>query len=430
MKIKSLKFKFIIYSICFSLIIMSTSLLAIYYWSFTYFKNTFEDKVISTHTLNKKENMGIKNEWILGVSTNSIEVIQNIHGNEVASIIKDRALNQIEDNQTYCENISGKNLLCNIKLDTQNGETIYEYSIIRDIYAELFPKICTYFSCFTLLLILLSIWYTNFISNKLYSDIHKLQVYTRKITKKEKFNEISIDTNDKELQNLVSDLKVLKETLDREEALRQSTLQYISHEMKTPIMIIEGYTSSAKDNLFPKGDLNSTLDTILNQTIRIKQKVKDLITVIKIESDDYLLSSNSSVNLFETINEVLVLLKCNYSTKKIKINIPEDIFIETDKEQLKIIFENLITNQIKYSKDFFSISCYKKENKLFFYFFNDGEKIGEKIKPFLFSPFIKEYHGGSGLGLSICKSIITKMKGSIYLKETTVGTLFVIELPL
>lgn len=427
MKMRSIKFKFIIYGILFGLIIMSTSILTVYYWSFTYFEKLFEDQIISTHTLNKKETLGVKNEWILGVSTNSIEVVQGVHGDELATIIEDRAQSQKESNQFYHENLSDKKILCNIKLDTQNGETIYQYSIIRDIYAEIFPKICLYFICFTIFLIFLSICYTNFISNRLYQDIYKLRVYTKKITKKEKIDEIVIDSEDKELQNLVNDLKILKDTLDREEALRQSTLQYISHEMKTPIMIIEGYTSSAKDNLFPKGDLNSTLDTILAQAYRIKQKVRDLITIIKVESNDYYFSTATSVNIYDTIQEILILLKYNYSNKKVELNIPSNYFIECDKEQLKIIFENLITNQIKYSDTFFSITCEKKEDTLYMHFFNDGEKIGEQIKPYLFSPFVKEYHGGSGLGLSICKTIISKLNGDIYLEDTTTGNLFTVK---
>lgn len=94
MKMRSIKFKFIIYGILFGLIIMSTSILTVYYWSFTYFEKLFEDQIISTHTLNKKETLGVKNEWILGVSTNSIEVVQGVHGDELATIIEDRAQSQ------------------------------------------------------------------------------------------------------------------------------------------------------------------------------------------------------------------------------------------------------------------------------------------------------------------------------------------------
>lgn len=217
----------------------------------------------------------------------------------------------------------------------------------------------------------------------------------------------------------------MKETIEREESIRQSTLQYISHEMKTPIMIIDGYISCIKDGLHPRGDLNSSLDVISKQSERLNQKVKDLITIIKLEAKN--LKVDKVVFKLTTLFDEVIL---NFTpiTKKIKINLLKNIYLKANRDEFKILIENLISNQLKYSKNYLSITSKMKNGDLYLYFFNDGKTISPKIKPLIFSPFVKEYTSGTGLGLSICKTILNRIKGDIYLKETNYGTLFVVKI--
>ena len=84
--------------------------------------------------------MGIKNEWILGVTTDSIDVVEGIHGAKVAQQIQEHAHEQEEVKELYRETIDEKHLLYTIELNTKNGETLYKYSIIKDIYTETFLK--------------------------------------------------------------------------------------------------------------------------------------------------------------------------------------------------------------------------------------------------------------------------------------------------
>lgn len=428
-KLKNIRTRIIFFTTIFIVFISITSISIVYYWSFVHFSKIFEDRVISNYALNQKKDLGIENEWILGVTTNSIDVVQSIHGEKVADIIENNAKSQKEISKLYKDKIDGKHLLYTIELELKNGETIYEYSVVKNIYADIFPKICLWFLGFILFLVGVSICYTYFVSKELYMDIKKLREYTKKITEGKKVKDIPIKTTDLEFQHLISDLKIMKETLDKESALRQTTLQYISHEMKTPLMIIEGYTTSAMDNLYPKGDLNSTLETIITQTHRMKQKVQDLITIIHLEFANNFDENTEEFNFSEVVLKVLDLLAVKESSKKFSLAIDKNITFKTNKEKVKILVENLITNQLKYSESFFSISTKTVGENLYLYFYNDGTSVPEKEREFLFSPFIKGYNGGSGLGLSICKSIVEYLEGDIYLAETKTGTLFVIKLP-
>lgn len=422
-----LRSRIIFSSVAFILCITALSMAVVYYWSFVHFSRIFEDRVINEYVLDEKKEMGIYNEWILGTTTHSIDVVREIHGDETAEVIEDRAAKQEELHKLYREVIDGKHLIYMINLDTQNGETIYEYSIIKDIYAEIFPKIAAGFLVFSLVLIGLSICYTQYISKKLYADLRKLGRYTRRIAQKEKTDDITIETHDKNFEALLDDLQTMKKTLEKEDAIRQSTLQYISHEMKTPIMIIESYSSSAQDDIYPKGDLKSTLDTILAQTDRMKQKVSDLLTIVRLESvSEPMQMEQISVN--SCIQEVFSLLSGNLHEKMANIHIDPTLYLLGNKEKYKILFENLISNQVKYAATVFSISERILNNTLYLFFYNDGDVVSPEVKEKIFQPFVKGYNGSTGLGLSICRTILRQQGGDIWLEETSKGTLFVVKI--
>lgn len=170
-KIKTIQNKFIATIIIFSIIVSIFSLGILHYWLFTYFKNTFEDRIISNYTINKKKERGIENEWILGVTTHRIDVVQAIHGEEVASIIQHQAEIQKTKSELYHEVINGRYLFYNIKLNMEHGETIYEFSIIRDIYAEIFPKIAFCFLAAIVLMIVISSLATSLMTKHTYANI-------------------------------------------------------------------------------------------------------------------------------------------------------------------------------------------------------------------------------------------------------------------
>lgn len=141
-KTTNIRTKIICSTLIFILSIAGISLLVVYYWSFYHFSNTFEDRVIDEYTFRKKMDMGIENEWILGVTTDSIDVIRSIHGPLVAETLQNQAQTQQEITKLYKQTIDNKHLLYMIRLDTDEGEMLYEYSVIKDIYAEIFPKFC------------------------------------------------------------------------------------------------------------------------------------------------------------------------------------------------------------------------------------------------------------------------------------------------
>ena len=279
-KLQGFRKRMLISSAFFILIVTLLCLGVVYYWSFFHFSHLFEDRVIDQLTFQKNQDMGIKNEWILGVTTDSIDVVEGIHGAKVAQQIQEHAHEQEEVKELYRETIDEKHLLYTIELNTKNGETLYKYSIIKDIYTETFPQIATFLFVFAIIIVGISFIYSNSLSRDFYKGISRLRSYSKEIAQGKHIAPIDIETCDQEFRALAEDLEIMRCSLEKNDENRQQVLQYISHELKTPLMIIEGYVSSALDGYYPKGTLEESLNTILMQSDRIKERVQDLLMIV------------------------------------------------------------------------------------------------------------------------------------------------------
>lgn len=395
----------------------------VYFWSYYYYGKIFEDRVIDEYTYKKNHELGVYNEWILGVTAHSIDVVEAIHGKETADHLFQNALNQKEDTHLYREKVNDKYLLYQIDLDYENGEKVYKYSVLKDIYKEIFPEMLLCFFLLSILIFKFSLLLTKIISNKLYSNISKLREYVNQTTYNDLDSVVLLDTEDEEIKALANSFCDMKANLKEKETIQQSMLQYISHELKTPIMIINSYAESAKDQIYPKGSLNDTLETITIQTKRMQNKVEDLLLIAKVNAD-YGNDQIQLVHVDELVKSVVDNMKYRDLTKPIQLNLENNMNIVGYKDKLQILFENLIDNQLKYSHTKMEIRGFMKNKEVVIFFYNDGEKIDGNTKKFLFKPFVKGDHGDHGLGLSICKSITNLHKGDISIVEVEHGTMF------
>ncbi len=415
-------------TVLFIMVITILCLGVVYYWSFVHFSHLFEDRVIDQYTFQQNQDMGVKNEWILGVTTDSIDVVESIHGADTAQRIQEQAFTQQETEKLYRETIDGKHLLYTIQLDTENGETVYKYSVIKDIYAETFPQIAGFLVLFAIVVAAISILYSNVLTRELYSGIRRLRGYSRRIAQGKPTEPIDIQTSDREFRALAEDLEVMRQALEKSDEDRQNALQYISHEMKTPIMVIEGYASSAMDGFYPKGSLDESLKTILFQTDRMKRRVQDLLTIVRLDSLTPP-EEQERILLLPCIRETMVLLGQETESQKWKVDIREDLAVHGSRQHLLVLLENLISNQIRYGTGTCSITQEDTPEHILIRFWNDGPPIPEDIRPNLFKPFVKGSSSGSGLGLPICKGIMHLFGGEIRLEDTDRGTTFLLEFP-
>ena len=153
----------------------------------------------------------------------------------------------------------------------------------------------------------------------------------------------------------------------KKEQLQKSSLQYISHEMKSPIMIIESYAVSAKEKIYPIGTLDDSLNIILEQTTRMKEKVSSLLQYVTLSTKEIQKEIFSLSDMFDTIF-------ADYHTqihmvKYVHFHIHPYLNIFADRHKIRVVLENILENQLKYKDSQIAIRLTKiRKIKLSYYF--------------------------------------------------------------
>lgn len=87
-----------------------------------------------------------------------------------------------------------------------------------------------------------------------------------------------------EIGVLSSSLIEMKEEIDRQNEIKEEMIHNISHDLKTPIALIQTYAQSIKDDIYPYGDKDSSVDVILENTDRLENKVKSLLYLNRLDT--------------------------------------------------------------------------------------------------------------------------------------------------
>ncbi len=227
------------------------------------------------------------------------------------------------------------------------------------------------------------------------------------------------------------------------EEKRQVRFQFISvlaHEMKAPLAAIEGYLQMIRERAVGEslGSYDRMLDRCLLRTDGMRKLIADLLDLTAIESGQRQ-RNPVTVNLAEVARQAAENMKAEAGQRDvgIEINVPEGLVLTADRTEIEMIFNNLVSNAVKYNRDHGKVrvsSCAAndtiriqvedtgigmtpEESKRLF---NDFSRIkNEKTRHIL----------GSGLGLSTVKKLATLYGGEIVVKsKPDVGSTFTVTL--
>ncbi|MGM0550348.1 MAG: ATP-binding protein [Bacteroidota bacterium] len=144
---------------------------------------------------------------------------------------------------------------------------------------------------------------------------------------------------------------------------------------------------------------------------------------------------NSRVNIVEQLNNAVALYG---GTQQVKItprfNIEEEVFVYADKEQLLIVFSNLLKNAIQSippkQDGYIDVSLKHEHNRVVVSFSDNGSGISDEVQEKLFQPNFTTKGSGMGLGLAIVKNIVENAGGTVtYKTAVDKGTTFIVQLP-
>lgn len=292
------------------------------------------------------------------------------------------------------------------------------------------------------ILIFLCIFFTTLlITSTVTHPIVELTEGVKKIEEGDYNFSIKVKNNDevgilsKEFTNMKDKIKAQIQTI-KEEQLKVETLEKhreeffnnVTHELKTPLTAITGYSEMLKDEIVTDPDFKKrAIERIYVESDRAHKLVLDLITVSKGQTQ--ISEAISEIHMKYLISEIIedMSLKANKYSLNINSTI-EDSIVLGQQNKLKQLFINIIDNAIKYSfnSNIISVNCYHKESFYFAEISNNSKEIPENVYNKIFDPFIKTTSSpdnySSGLGLYISKQIVASHGGCISITNGEIVT--------
>ena len=231
--------------------------------------------------------------------------------------------------------------------------------------------------------------------------------------RKDKQSELKIDRGD-EIGFVSDELVAMKEEIDKQSKIKEEMIHNISHDLKTPIALIKSYSQSVKDDIYPYGDKNSSMDIIIENAERLDGKVR--LDFISGENSD------SEVDMHELIEHIVIQLQGMHPEIEIETDLAFVSF-KGDEECWRICVENIVDNAYRYVDK--KIKIILKNDYLEIY--NDGEPIDNDNIEALFQPYEKGTKGQFGLGLSIVHKTCTMYGYNVAAVNQETGVSFIIE---
>lgn len=249
-----------------------------------------------------------------------------------------------------------------------------------------------------------------------------------KISRRDFNTAIETNTGD-ELELLGKSINKMAKDLQDYDIAQKKFFQNASHELKTPLMSIQGYAEGLKDGVFD--DQEKTLNIIIDETFRLERIIKDIIFLTKLETvtDFYDFSPYNLNKIIRICNEKIngYALKNN---KKIILNLNCDIELKIDQEKFIQAVINILGNAIRYARDKIKVESFINKDYASIEISDDGDGFAENESNYVFERFYKGKNGNTGLGLTISKLIIEKHRGEIKAVNGANGAVFKIKLPL
>ncbi|TCT24993.1 two-component system phosphate regulon sensor histidine kinase PhoR [Melghiribacillus thermohalophilus] len=227
--------------------------------------------------------------------------------------------------------------------------------------------------------------------------------------------------------------------IKRLEEIRKDFVANVSHELKTPITSIKGFSETLLEGAKDDPELlDEFLTIIYKESRRMQLLIKDLLELSKLEREDVELHIET-VSLKEMVSDVLTLVDYHAADKNITItsDIYEDIRFECDASRIKQVLLNLVTNAISYTPGGGKVIIGTKDeiDEFTLIIKDTGIGIPEEDLPRIFERFYRvdkarsRNSGGTGLGLAIVKHIVEAHHGKIDVRsEINKGTTFYITL--
>ena len=215
--------------------------------------------------------------------------------------------------------------------------------------------------------------------------------------------------------------------IEKEAERQQTFFQNASHELKTPLMAIQGYAEGIQAGVM---DTGGAAEVILEESDRMTELVEELLDISKIDMGRQQLAlSEMDVRelLYDSIRAVEPAAAGGIA---IVPDFPEEpVMVSCDDTRLRRAVTNILSNGVRYARSELRLTCRADKRHVTIRIQDDGDGIAEADLPHIFDRFYMGRSGKSGIGLALTREIIHLHRGTIRAYNGDTGAVFEITLP-
>lgn len=287
----------------------------------------------------------------------------------------------------------------------------------------------------TLLCFFLSMVASYFLMKKIFNPLEQISVAAGKVASGDFSPEISYQGEFEELERTFENFNRMVKELNSVEIMRNDFIADVSHEFKTPLAAITGYATLLQDTELSEEEKNEYIRKIFFNIEKLNDLTENILRLSKMEHQQFL-DTPVTFRLDEQIREAIVLLEPKWSAKNLELDLelPETMYTGHS-SLLFTVWTNLISNAVKYTDNngTIGVSVFEDKDSVQVTVRDTGIGMSEETKTHIFDKF---YQGdtsrksqGNGLGLAICKEIVRKCNGEIFVESILgTGSVFLVKL--
>ena len=216
--------------------------------------------------------------------------------------------------------------------------------------------------------------------------------------------------------------------IEKETERQQTFFQNASHELKTPLMAIQGYAEGIQAGVM---DTGGAAEVILAESDRMTELVDELLDISKIDMGRQPLAL-SEMDIRELLYDSIRAVEPTAAAGGIAIvpDFPETpVMVSCDDTRLRRAVTNILSNGVRYARSKLRLTCRPDKRNVIIRIQDDGDGIAEEDLPHIFDRFYMGRSGKSGIGLALTKEIIHLHKGTIRAYNGDSGAVFEISIP-
>ena len=217
--------------------------------------------------------------------------------------------------------------------------------------------------------------------------------------------------------------------IEKEAERQQTFFQNASHELKTPLMAIQGYAEGIQAGVM---DTASAAEVILKESDRMTELVDELLDISKIDMGRQQLAL-SEMDVRELLYDSIRAVEPTASAAggiAIVPDFPEEpVMVSCDDARLRRAVTNILSNGVRYARSELHLTCRADRRQVTIRIQDNGDGIAEEDLPHIFDRFYMGKNGKSGIGLALTKEIVHLHKGTIRAYNGETGAVFEISIP-